>query len=487
MALFSQNIANVSTPDYAVETLTQQSLTANGEGLGVLSGAARRSVDTTVQSALFSQEAIVTGLQVSQSALAGIDAVQGTPGQGTDLASLLGTLRAAFSALLGSPENPTQQTQVVTAADALARHVNDLSDAYTHQRQAAQNDLVDAVAELNETLGRIGDLSGRIVALKAGAHTTADLENQRDAAVHDLARLVGIRTLELANGDLVVMTVGGLALPTRSGHSLSIDAANLQPEAYYPNGGAPAVMLGGQDVTSQLRDGRIGADIVLRDGTIPTFQAELDEFAETLAARFDAQGLTLFTDPSGAVPATGGTPAQANYVGFAGTIGVNPSVAADAALVRDGTSAIAGSATGASAFTPNPSGGPAGFTLMIQRVLDHALGAEVQDGVAHAAPSVSGLGPDGTLSAPYAAPPTLAELASTLVASQARTSASVTSRTEDAQLLRDGLADRVKANSGVNMDTEMTRLLTLQSAYAANARLITVIQAVFEELMNVVR
>ena len=53
-------------------------------------------------------------------------------------------------------------------------------------------------------------------------------------------------------------------------------------------------MLGGVDVTGQLQGGQIGANITLRDSTLPTFQGELDEFSQNLASRFSAQGLTLF-------------------------------------------------------------------------------------------------------------------------------------------------------------------------------------------------
>ena len=42
LALLSQNVANASTPSYAVETLGQQSLTAAGEPMGVLTGRCHR-------------------------------------------------------------------------------------------------------------------------------------------------------------------------------------------------------------------------------------------------------------------------------------------------------------------------------------------------------------------------------------------------------------------------------------------------------------
>ena len=100
-----------------------------------------------------------------------------------------------------------------------------------------------------------------------------------------------------------------------------------------------------------MAGGRIGADIALRDTTLPTFQAELDEFAVTLARRFEAQGLRLFSDPDGAVPASGGPPVQDGYVGFAAALQVHPDVLASPALLRDGTHAVTGSPTGASSDT----------------------------------------------------------------------------------------------------------------------------------------
>src|SRR6185437_2021173 len=429
LALVSQNVANAGTPNYAAEISGQHSLTADGQGLGVISDPATRIIDKGLQDQIIQQNATVAGLQTTQTALQAIDAVQGTPGQGSDLASLLGKVQDQFSTLLTDPSNQTQQSAVVSAAANLAQGINTLSSAYTGQRQAAQNDIGDAVDTLNATLATIGTLSNRIVAQRAGGQSTADLENQRDAAVQTLSQLVSIKTLEQPNGDLMVVTTAGLALPTHAqSGQIRIADATMQPQASYPGGGVPGITLNGVDVTAQFQDGRIGADLGLRDSTLPTWQGELDEFAQTLASRFAAQGLTLFSDPTGAVPSSAGVPVQTGYVGFAGTIQVNPAVSATPSLVRDGTTAIVGSPTGASAFTPNPAGGPAGFTGMISRVLDYALGAQAQNGVPQPSANTAGLGPAGNLAAPYAAAPTLAGLASTMVASQAQQSASVTNQ-----------------------------------------------------------
>ncbi len=487
MALVSQNVANAGTPDYAAEVASQHSLTAEGTGLGVITGATTRRIDPQLQAALYAQDGTVAGLRTAEAALAAVDARHGTPGQGDDLASRLGSLRDRFSSLLGSPDDQTAQSAVVSAADALVRQINGLSETYTAQRQAAHDDIASALATLNRSLAEIGTLSSEIVALKSGGRSTADLENQRDAVLHTVSGLIGVKALVQASGDMLVFTTAGLSLPTRpGGDAFRLDPANLQPGTAYP-ATVPGIMLNGQDVTRQMAGGRIGADLTLRDVTLPTFQAELDEFAQTLASRFDAQGLTLFTDPSGAVPAAGVPPVQSAYVGFAATIQVSAAVRSDPSLVRDGTTAIAGSPTGAGAFTPNPPGGPAGFTTMIRRVLDYAMGAEVQDGVAQPAAATTGLGVDGSLSAPYAAPPTLADQATALVAAQGQESADVSGRLTSEQAYRDGLNARLSAGSAVNMDTEMAMMLTLQTAYGANARIMSVIQSLFADLMNLVR
>ncbi len=365
--LVSQNVANASTVDYAREVSTTQSLAAGTQGMGALSGPVQRVLDQQMQASLFTQNATVSCWQTQQTALQKIDAVQGTPGQGSDLSSLLGKVQDGFAALANDPSSVPAHSSVVSAAQALTRQLNALSTATTTGRQQAEHDLVGQIATLNTTLARIGDLSRQIVQLRASGQSSADLENQRDAARDDLSKLVGVRALEQPNGDLLLLTPSGLRLPTSGGTAFATSDANPGPTAYYPGGGIPAITLAGVDVTSGLQGGAIGANIALRDATLPAFQAGLDEFAQTLSTRFDAQGLRLFSDATGTVPTPTGPNAQSGYVGYAASVQVNPAVLATPALVRDGTQAASG---GASAFTSNPSGGPAGFTTLIGRVLD---------------------------------------------------------------------------------------------------------------------
>lgn len=469
LGLASHNVANASTPGYATENAGTQSISAGGVGMGVRTAPASRDVDQALQGALLRQNATTAGLGTTSAAMSAIDAVQGTPGQGQDLASLLGNVEDAFSTLLNDPSNAVQQTAVVSAASTLAGGINALSNAYTAQRQNAQDAIVAEVGTVNAALSTIGSLSDQIIAAKAQGQSTADLENQRDGAIASLSQVLGVNVLQQANGDVLLMTASGVTLPIHGpANPLSTSGVTVSPSTSYPGGGIPAIMLGGADVTAGLQGGQLGANVTLRDTTLPTYQAELDEFSQNLASGFVAQGLPLFTDAAGTVPAGGGAPVQSGYVGFAAQIQVNPAIAANPSAVRDGLPSVNVASL-------------AGFPDVIEAVLGNVLGnAPVAGG------HTTGLGSAGTLNAPFNTPATLAGFAISIVASQAADSSAASSRLTTEQSVQTSLQSRLSAETGVDMDSEMTNLIALQNAYSANAKVVSAVQSMFTALLGMV-
>ncbi len=476
LAVVSQNVANAGTAGYAEESVNDTALTAGGAGYGVRTGLTVRAVDVAVQTALAAQDADVAGLQTQQAALSAVGVAQGSTAAGNDLASQVGALADAFTALGADPSNTTQQRAVVSAAATLATGINGQASAYATAAQTAQSGISSGIATLNTALRTVGSLSDQIIAGRNSGESTADLESQRDAQETTATQLGGFRFLPQANGD-VLAVAGGLLANTR---------AATGPFAVAATGTSPAITLSGTDVTAQLTGGSIGADITLRDTTMPAAQAGLDQFAQTLATRLDSQGLRLFSDPSGAVPAGGGVPVQAGVTGFAQVIGVNPAVAADPRLVRDGTQAVAGSATGASAFTPNPAGGPAGFTTLISRVLGYAFGAQAQAGVTQPAVATAGLGAAGTIALSYPAGATLGSFAANLVSAQSQSAADATNALDTAQALQGTLQAKLQSSTGVSVDAELSTMIALQNAYGANAKIITAMQSMWTDLLGTV-
>ena len=485
LAVLSQNIANASTPGYSAETSSTENLTASGQPVGVQVEPAQLVTDQALQASVLTQNGAAASSHTTQAALSAVTAVQGAPGSGGDLSSLLGGVQSAFTTLANDPSNQTQQAAVVTAAGNLAAAINTQSQAYQAQRQSAQNAIVADVGTLNSTVATIGSLSQQIIGLQAQGQSTADLQNQRNAAIGTLSSLIGVKVLNQPDGGVTLLAGGDLSIPLNgTSPPFATQAATISAGASYP-GGIPAITLNGQDVTGELSGGSLGANIALRDSTLPTYQGELDEFAAQLSNRFAAQGLTLFSDANGNVPALSTTsPIQSGYVGYAGEIQVNPAVSADPSLVRDGTQAVAGSPTGASAFTPNPPGGPAGFSTLISRVLDYAFGAQAQAGVPQAAIPTTGLGASGMLSAGFASPADLGDYASALVASQAAEAATASSQSTSDAAVQTSLQSSLSAVTGVNVDTELAKMTQLQNAYGANAQVIAAAKAMWTDLIT---
>ena len=482
LSVVSNNIANQSTAGYATEVANQSALNADGVGMGVVSTATTRDIDLSLQSAVFTQNASVASLATQSTALSALDAVSGTTGAGDDLPSLLGNLENSFTALSSTPDSGAAQSDVVSAATALAGGINGISDAVTSQRQTAQDNIVTNIATLNGALTQIGELNSQIVTDQAMGASTANLANQRDVSEQSISNLLDVKFVTAPNGAVQVMTNSGLTLPT-DGTPITTSNSNITATSTYP-ASVPAITLDGSDITQSLTGGSIGGAITLRDSTLPARQAELDEFSEQLATRFSAQGLNLFTDGGGDVPAVG-SPTQSNYVGFGSIIEVNPTVSATPSLVRDGTQDITGSATGASAFTTN-SAGTAGFSTLIDRVLDYSFGGDVQSGVAQSTIPTTGLGADGAVALGFLAGGTLSSFASAFSANDATEVSNVSSQLTDESDTQTTLQNQLSTGSAVSVDAQMSAMVQLQNAYAANGKVLSSVQEMWTDLLDAV-
>ena len=239
-------------------------------------------------------------------------------------------------------------------------------------------------------------------------------------------------------------------------------------EADHPGGGLPGVTLNGTDVTTSLTGGQLGADITLRDQTLPAEQAGLDEFAEGLANQFSSQGLTLFTNASGTVPTSTGPYTQSGYVGFAASIQVNPAVTATPSSVRDGTPST-------------NSSDAAGYNTVIENVLNNTF--------ATSGPSYSttGLGPAGTLSLSFTSPTSLSGFAVSLSGALSAASANASNELTTEQGVQTTLQSQLSSETGVSLDSEMSKMIALQNVYDANARVLTTAQAMFSALFGTVQ
>ena len=73
------------------------------------------------------------------------------------------------------------------------------------------------------------------------------------------------------------------------------------------------------------------------------------------------------------------------------------------------------------------------------------------------------------------------------MAAQTKQSADAGDALDSAQALQTTLDSRLAQSSAVNIDEEMTRMLTLQGAYAANARIIAAVQTMMDQTLQMLR
>ncbi len=489
LANAANNVANAETDGYTRKTVAGEAREAAGRGMGVRSLEATRDVDEALVAELNTRRGAWAGAEARERLLQTIERAHGRPEAGEAIGDLTSSLRSAFTALRAEPASQARQAEVLRAAEDLAGRLNAVSDAIGGARQDAQDGIVAEVGAMNTTLNTIADLTIRIRDTIARGLSAAELEDRRDTAIATLSESIGVTALKKEDGSLTLIARGGMVLPLDPKKAaFSTADANLGASAFYgPGGTIPPITLGGVDVTQRLAGGRLGELVSLRDATLPRMQAEADVAAAGIAWRFESEGLRLFTDAAGAVPdATLPYPGSAQ-IGFAGTIRVNAAIVADTTVLRDGTHAVAATPGGPTAFTPNAPGGPAGFSTLLDRVLDFTFGTETATGVAWPGFATTGLGPDGSLASGFSAPATLEGYGATVTATQTAERAAATERKDSAQATKAGLEARFAQRSGVDVDAEMAAMVTLQNAYAANAKVMATVQQMWDALLGAVR
>lgn len=348
----SNNVSNVGTEGYTRKILPQSSavLSGSGENIGVRGEVIIRNVDINLARDLWTQVSSVSALDVQQTYMNRIVAFHGPPDSELSIAAELSNLKDEIATLADNPNDPFLQRTVLNQADILAGKFNDFGDLINTLRNDAQDEMEVTVERANGLLHQIADLNQQIRAALSLGRSTADMEDVRDQAIKRLSDEMNITFFQRGDGVMVVQTSNGRLLADDSVQELHFDPSIINPTSTYPTnisglyvGGDPAFNPTTVDVTSSDLGGRLGALIELRDETLPRYQAQVDELAHKTALRFEAQGLRLFTDSSGNVPADtppeldAGTLTPVSYIGFASVIQVNDAIVTDNTLLQRGT------------------------------------------------------------------------------------------------------------------------------------------------------
>jgi flagellar hook-associated protein 1 len=435
------NISNVNTPGYARQRVTF----VTGDpvfqpeyflGMGVRMSSVESFRSAMVDRRVNDEFQAKGEFDASAAALQQVEAIF-NENQGVGLQSALNAFFSSFSALAATPEDISLRQQVLARGEALSTQFQQ-SYGKLQAIQSQQDGIVaETVDEINTTASAIARLNVEIQAARGANTNEATLRDQRQELLDRLAGLTDISYFETDAGSVTVMSRRGTLLVVG-------DTTNAWNAAGAPPGNLMGVYAGGVDITSSIQSGKLGGVLKARDTNISGYLTALDDMAAAIVSGVNQQhaagsdlngaaGGDFFTPFVSAVPGTNLGAARAMTVAIS-----DP---------RQIAAAAAGSGPGSSANAQ-----------LLAALQDQPLlagGASVTQGYAnlvftmglHAKTAVDGQGIQ--------------------------------------QQLLTQLQNQRDSVSGVTLDDEAVSLMQFQKAYEANARFISVIDELTDELVHI--
>lgn len=462
--LVSSNVANARTDGYARRELLLESQTLGSHGTGVRVAGVQRMVDQGIVSDLRLADAAVAAGDERMNFQSRIGGMLGTPGEAGSLSGRIAALQAALVEASNRPDSTARLGAAVAAAGEIAARLNTVSDTIQAARIETDDEIGRVVAKLNDDLGKVRDLNVEICKLDGAGRDFSTLADQRQKLIGEISAVVPVRELPRDNGMVALLTPGGALVldgqPAEIGFApVGFITADMTLQSGALSGltvnGRPSDIAGGNGM---LGGGRLGALFDIRDGLAPAAQGIVDALARDLHDRFADPALdpTIGASQPGLFTDSGALLQPLDEVGLAGRLKINAQVdpAQGGALWR--------LRAGIHALAPNDS---ADGTLIA------ALADRLEDGRVPA-------------SGPFGGP---ARGAGALAGEAAALWSGRTQSLEKGLTYAVSRADTLRSlhlQDGVDTDHEMQQLLTLEQAYAANARVVSTVDDLMQILLG---
>lgn len=427
-----QNIANANTEGYTRQRVQMQSQVGSisaamyaktdGLGTGVAVSDVQRVRDQYLENRGRTEHANSAYLSSQSAAYAEIEDVFAEPGS-TALQAQLHDMWDSWGDVANNPQLPAARSALIQQSSTVADGLNYAHAALTDQWGQNRKELSVYANEVNTAAQSIAQLNESIVQAKATGLTVNELEDQRDLQVLNLSKLTGATATVRPNGAMDVFVGNSTLVSEFTTRKLEVTgAARLDDQA-----ADPVTVRWTDTKTAAGAGGTMGAMADTLTTIIPDLAKSLDAVAKALADTVNsAHSAGYSKDGSTGLDFFTGT--------TAGTIKV----------------AITDPDKVATASTPGTTDGSVADKL---------------------AASVSAAnGPDLKYQSMIGALGVAAQGSSRRNDIQA----TVTEQVD---------ADR-EAQSGVNLDEEMTNLLTYQRGYEAASRVLTTIDSMLDQLIN---
>jgi flagellar hook-associated protein 1 FlgK len=540
----SNNIANANTPGYVREQVIFSPAPTSRQGgvlvgLGVEVNAIIQKTDRFLEERLRVASADVAYSESQETIYSEIESLIGELG-GTDISSSMTRFFNSIHDILNQPESLSTRNVAIQQGIALTNDIRRLDQRTRDVRSDVNLRVVQSANNVNELTRKIADLNVKIVSFEGGGTSPSDavgLRDERSNTVNELAKLIGVTTVEQTDGSLSVF-VGGDYL-VLSGVSRDVGVA------YGQDRGLSTAFLRIVETDSLLAvtTGEVAGQTIARDEFLGGFLDQLNGFARALIQEFNrvfssSQGLSGYarytsefavSDTNAALDAaslpfavengsfdvhvfnrrTGQTTTttvpvrlhgmddDSSLQSLADTLaaidGLDATISSDRKLqlsseganfeftFAEDTSGLL-SALGINSFFSGSSSSDIGVNQLIKddpgkfAVSAGGIAADTENGVKLAAFLNRPLDSQGDAS--------LAALYENMVGDISQGAANSKASADGFRVFHATLESQFLAIASVNLDEEAVRVITYQRAYQASARLIKTIDDLLESLVN---
>ncbi len=460
----SANISNALTDGYGIRELQLSSRSLDGVGAGVKVDGITRLSDIGLITDRRSADAGQGSAQTVWNFFDSVESSIGLPGQDGSLNDRISKFESSLIEASSRPDSQPRLLNAVRSAEGVAKQINTISDDIQSYRQDADQALHSEIDRLNTFLGHIETLN-RDVRLQTGAGRDASsLKDQRQQMIDKIAELVPISELARDHGEIALITTGGAILLDGQAARFTFGSVGVvTPDMTIQSGALGKLQINGEDIDTTkkfhaMAGGKLAELFKVRDVYGVEAQAAIDGVARDLVERFESTSVdpTLTAGDPGLFTDLGAALNVADEVGLAGRLvvnsKVNPSDGGDLWRLRAGINAV--------------SSGDVGDSTQLTRLSEAISEARVPSsgGFIAAARSSSGLASD---------------LLSRISSERESADANLGYASAKFNTLR-GL----ELQDGVDTDNEMQKLLLIEQAYAANARMVQAIDDMIEQLLG---
>jgi len=450
--IVSTNVANVMTDGYARREIELSPRSVGGAGAGVQVDGVTRVVDEAILRELRFASASMGSADVAAKFHQDVLGLVGTPDEPSSLFAQVAEFETALLEASSRPESDARLANVLTTAQSLAGKLNDVSDSVQQLRQDADASIAAEVHRLNDALVRIADLNEQILRAKAADRDFPSLQDHQQKLIDEISELVPIRKIPRENETVALYTLGGALLLDIEPAEFGFQSTNpITADMTLSSSALSGLTINDQPVPTSGRHGPIAGGVLselfaVRDNLSVSVQDDLDEMARDLIVRFEDPGLdpTLSSGDPGLFTDGGAALNPLDIVGLASRVEINsvvdPSQGGQTWRLRDGLGAA----------TPGPVGDATLLTAMLSvleetRTPGGGSFTSTAKNVSNFAASI------------------------TSIVGQSLQDESNRLSFETARF--QGMEEAFLAQ-GVDTDQELQKLLLIEQAYAANARVI---------------